>query len=91
MGLLLKIILFGVAVYALWKTVARWKGLFDRFIGKPVEPPRPAPQRREAPPPAAPAATSRAPVIDDTRACAVCGAYVSVSAAKCGQSGCPQP
>jgi hypothetical protein len=43
MGLLLKIILFGVAVYAAWKTFHRWKGLFDRFVGKPDEPVRPAP------------------------------------------------
>ena len=47
MGLLLKIILFGVAVYAVWKTFSRWKGLFDKFVGKPDEPARPAP-----PPPA---------------------------------------
>ena len=42
MGFLLKIILFGVAVYAAWKTLARWKGLYDRFIGNPP----PAPQRQ---------------------------------------------
>ena len=49
MGLLLKIILFGIAVYAVWKTFHRWKGLWDKFVGKPDEPARPAP-----PPPAAP-------------------------------------
>ena len=42
MGFLLKIILFGVAVYAAWKTVARWKGLYDRFVGTPPQQP---PQR----------------------------------------------
>ena len=52
MGFLLKIILFGVAVYAAWKTLARWKGLYDRFIGNPPPaPPRPPAQA----PPAQPA------------------------------------
>src|SRR5277367_3259430 len=52
MGFLLKIILFGVAIYAVWKTLARWKGLYDRFVGNPQEPARPAPPPN--PPPAAP-------------------------------------
>ena len=78
MGLLLKLALFGFALYAVWKTFARWKGLYDRFVGRPPEPPA----RTPAPPP---------PVVEDTRACAVCGAYVSVSVAKCERSGCPQP
>ena len=48
MGLLLKIILFGVALYGLWKTFRHWKGLFDRFVGKPEVPPQrpPAPVAR---------------------------------------------
>ena len=37
MGLLLKLALFGVAIYAAWKTFSRWKGLFDRFVGTPPE------------------------------------------------------
>ena len=77
MGLLLKLALFGFALYAVWKTFARWKGLYDRFVGRPPEPPA----RTPGPP----------PVVEDTRACAVCGAYVSVSVAKCERSGCPQP
>ena len=82
MGFLLKIILFGVAVYVAWKTVARWKGLFDRFVGGPNVPPHPAP-----PPPApAPAAVRRAPV-EDAIQCTGCGAYVPASAQECSQCG----
>ena len=84
MGLLLKIAIFAVVAYGIWKTAKR---VFSLLGGDAPKAPPPAPQRREAPPPAA---APRAPVIEDTRACAVCGAYVSVSAAKCGQSGCPQ-
>ena len=84
MGLLLKIAIFAVVAYGIWKTATR---LFGLLGGDAPKAPTPPPQRREAPPPAAP----RTPVIEDTRACAVCGAYVSVSAAKCGESGCPQP
>ena len=88
MGLLLKIILFGVAVYAAWKTFHRWKGLYDRFVGKPDEPARPAPP---APPPAEPVAPRRTVAIEDTVQCAGCGAYNPASAEKCGQCGRPQP
>lgn len=86
MGLLLKIILFGVAVYAAWKTFHRWKGLFDRFGGKPDEPARPAPP---PPPPSEPLATRKV-VIEETAQCAGCGAYNPASAEKCGQCGRPQ-
>jgi ribosomal protein L40E len=88
MGLLLKIILFGVAVYAVWKTFSRWKGLFDKFVGKPDEPARPAPP--PPPPPSAPL-SARKVTIEDTTQCAGCGAYISASAEKCGQCGRPQP
>ena len=73
MGLLLKIILFGIAVYAVWKTFHRWKGLWDKFVGKPDEPARPAPP----PPAAAPAAplSARKVAIEETVQCAGCGAY----------------
>ena len=91
MGFLLKIILFGVAVYAAWKTLARWKGLYDRFIGNPP----PAPQRPPAqtPPaqPARPAPPSAGPLISDASACAICGTYVAAGASKCGRQDCPQP
>ncbi|MBM3646548.1 MAG: hypothetical protein FJX11_02030 [Alphaproteobacteria bacterium] len=85
MGLLLKIILFGVAVWAAWKTFHRWKSLFDRFVGKP-DPPPAAPR----PPPAEPLPVRRGPV-EDTVQCAGCGAYLPASAEKCSQCGRPQP
>ena len=86
MGLLLKIILFGVAVYAVWKTFHRWKGLWDKFVGKPDEPARPAP-----PPPPAEPLSARKGAIEDTIQCAGCGAYIPASAEKCGQCGRLQP
>ncbi len=75
MGFLLKIILFGVAVYAAWKTFHRWKGLWDNFVGKP---------------PAEPVASRRTVAIQDTVQCAGCGAYIPANAEKCGQCGHPQ-
>ena len=87
MGLLLKIILFGVAVYAAWKTFHRWKGLFDRFVGKPDEPARPAPP---PPPPPEPVA-ARKGAVQETVQCAGCGAYMPADAEKCGHCGRPQP
>jgi hypothetical protein len=88
MGFLLKIILFGVAVYALWRTVAHWKGLFDRVTGKAQPPARPAPpqppQRQQQP-------SARAQVIDATASCPMCNAYLSNAATKCGRSDCPLP
>jgi len=89
MGLLLKIALLGVALYAAWKTFSRWKGLYDRFVGPP-----PKPQMPERPPaqaPAASAAAARQPVIEETVPCRVCGAYLSSGATKCGRSDCPLP
>jgi hypothetical protein len=86
MGFLLKIILFGVALYALWRTIAHWKGLFDRLTGKPQTPVRPA-----SSPPPTPQAGARARVIDATSSCPVCNAYLSNAATKCGRSDCPLP
>ena len=88
MGLLLKIALFGVAVYGAWKTFRYWKGMFDRFTGKPDAPP---PVPRPAPPPAAAAPPARKVVVEDTVQCAGCGAYISTAAEKCGQCGRPRP
>ena len=85
MGLLLKIILFGVAVYAVWKTFSRWKGLWDKFVGKPDEPARPAPPH----PPSEPLSARKA-AIQETVQCAGCGAYIPANAEKCGQCGRPQ-
>lgn len=96
MGLLLKLALLGVALYAAYKTFSRWKGLYDRFVGPPPAPPRPAPPRPEpprAPEPAPTAQTAQAKprVIEETVQCAGCGAYVSTAAAKCGHCGRPLP
>jgi hypothetical protein len=95
MGFLLKIILFGVAVYAVWQTFARWKGLYDRFVGKPDEPARSAPPPAPAPPtsgpPANPQLGARKVVVEDTVQCAGCGAYISSAADKCGHCGRPRP
>jgi hypothetical protein len=93
MGFLLKIILFGVAIYAVWKTFARWKGVYDRFVGNPQEPARPTPP--PGPAPAAPRPSTAAPVsarkvvIEETVQCAGCGAYISAGAEKCGHCGRP--
>jgi ribosomal protein L40E len=91
MGLLLKIILFGVAVYAVWKTFARWKGLYDRFVGRPEEPARPAPPPAAPRPSSDPQVSARKVVVEDTVQCAGCGAYVPAGAEKCGHCGRPQP
>ena len=88
MGFLLKIVLFGVALYAIWRTLAHWKGLFDRFTGKPP------PLSRVRPEPAPAASTQaqqQAKVIDASATCRVCGAYLSNAATKCGRSDCPLP
>ena len=91
MGLLLKIALFAVALYGVWGPFPHWKGLYDRFIGKPDVPPppshpHPAP-RAETPPAAAP---PRKAVIEDTVQCAGCGAYISTAAQTCGHCGRPR-
>jgi hypothetical protein len=91
MGFLLKIVLFGVALYAVWRTLAQWKGLFDRFTGKP---PAPQPRARPAPAPGSAASTEaqqQGKVIDASAICRVCGAYLSSAATKCGRSDCPLP
>ena len=89
MGLLLKIILFGVAVYAAWKTFARWKGLWDRFVGRPNEPN--LPPSPPGPPPNQAPTRPQARVIDASIPCRVCGAYLSTAATKCGRPDCPVP
>ena len=80
MGLLFKIAIFAVVVYGVWSAARRWLGLFG---GQPKPP---VPPQREAPP-----VQPRRVVVEDTRLCAVCGAYVSSAAAKCGRPDCPQP
>jgi hypothetical protein len=77
MGFLLKIAVFGVAAYVAWTTARRWLGLG----GGPAR--TPAPPHREA------ATHQSRPVVEDTRMCTVCGAYVSASSGRCGRSDCP--
>ncbi len=86
MGFLLKIALLGIALYGIWRTFSRWKGLYDRFVGRPETPPAPPPAPQ--PPPVPP---SQPVLVEDTRLCPVCNAYVSVSETACGRAGCPQP
>ena len=94
MGFLLKIILFGVAIYAAWKTFSRWKGLWDRFVGRPDEPnvpTQPNPASTQPPPTQPPPPRQQAQVIDASTPCRVCGAYLSAAATKCGRPDCPLP
>ena len=86
MGLILKIALLGLAIYAVWKTFARWKGLYDRFVGRPDEPKAPP-----APPPPQPPAQPPKRLAEDVQACGVCGAFVAAGAGRCGQPNCPLP
>ena len=82
MGFLLKIALFGLVLYGIYRSFRHWKGLFDRFTGNDL------PQRPPPPPPAPP----RKPVvIEDTVQCAGCGAYIPATAEKCGQCGRARP
>ena len=82
MGFLLKILIFAVVAYAIWKTARRWYHLFGGGQ-KPPAPPAPPRQDPQSPLP-------RRVVVEDTLMCTVCGAYVSTTAAKCGRSDCPQ-
>ena len=91
MGLLLKLALLGVAIYAAYKTFSRWKGLYDRFVGPPPVPQKPEPPRAPEPPQAPQTAQAKPKVIEETVQCAGCGAYVSTAAAKCGGCGRPLP
>ncbi|HTR83235.1 MAG TPA: hypothetical protein VMI56_02065 [Reyranella sp.] len=89
MGFLLKIVVFGIAAYMAWTAAKRWLGL---GVHRPPPPLREGMQSRgpsQAGP--QPSPVPRHPVVEDTRACPACGVYVSVSAAKCGRSDCPQP
>jgi hypothetical protein len=82
MGFLLKIAIFAVVAYGAWTTVRRWAGILG---GGQTKAPPPA-ARREAS-----AQAPRNPVVEEMRLCPVCAAHVSVAAAKCGRSDCPQP
>ncbi len=103
MGFLLKIAVFAVAAYTVWTAIMRWYGaLGGRPPGRPVtgrttgqstgqsgeSAPRPQPQPQAQPDYRAQPAPR---TIEETRQCAVCGTFVSVSAAKCGRPDCPLP
>ncbi|MBV8394267.1 MAG: hypothetical protein JOY81_13885 [Alphaproteobacteria bacterium] len=88
MGLLLKFVMLGVAAYVAWTTAKRWFGLLG---GGNRQPPPPVDRRSAADPAPGPVQAPRRPIVEDTRACPVCAAYVSVSASKCGRPDCPQP
>ena len=87
MGLLLKFIMLGVVAYGVWNTARRWLNVLggDRVKAPPPAPP-PVPPRT----PAGPVQSVRRPIVEETHACGTCGAYVSVSAARCGRPDCPQ-
>ena len=69
MGFLLKIALFGLAIYGVYRSFRYWKGLFDRFTGNtdlpqrrpPPPSPPPKPVTRPEPPPAVPLRKPAAP------------------------------
>ena len=79
MGLLLKIVIFAVAAYGIWKTAQRLFHLFGGGQKPPVPPPQDPPQPQP-----------RRVVVEDTLMCTACGVYVSTTGAKCGRSDCPQ-
>jgi hypothetical protein len=85
MGFLLKFILLGVAAYMAWKTVDRWKGMFDRLVGRPDRPAAPVP------PPPGPTPSHRVATVEDTVQCPGCGSYGLAGADKCSQCGRPLP
>ena len=78
MGLLFKIALFGLAAWGIYVTARKWYRLLGGEEAKPPQRAQPAP-----PPPA-----SRR-VVEDTKACPVCGAFFTPGAGKCGQPNCP--
>jgi hypothetical protein len=83
MGFLFKIAALAMFAFVVWKTAKHWMGLFG--IGQKPPPP-PVPPRQDQPPQPQP----RRVVVEDTRMCTACSAYVSTDAAKCGRSDCPQ-
>jgi hypothetical protein len=60
-----------------------WKGfqLLGR-LGRERDKPNPSPRQ-------APTAKRNEGAVEETRACGVCGAYVSARAGNCGKPGCP--
>jgi len=81
MGFLLKIAIFAAVAYGVWTTARRWAGILGGGQAK-----APPPARHETS-----AQAPRKPVVEEMRLCPVCAAHVSVAAAICGRSDCPQP
>jgi hypothetical protein len=79
MGFLLKIAVFAVAGYVAWTAARRLLGLASTLTRKPTQTVKRGPATRP-----------REPVIEDTRACPMCGVYVGSSTGNCGRPGCPQ-
>ena len=82
MGILLKLILFGVACYGIYSVARRWYGI----LGGTQQPKAPPPAPREAAPPP----KSRPASVEETQLCPACGSYVSTSARHCGRADCPR-
>jgi hypothetical protein len=86
MGFLLKIAIFAVVAYGIWKTAKKWYGILGGTADQAPTRKPDAPPKRGTPP--APSASR--PVIEETRLCSICASYVSLGAAKCGRADCPQ-
>jgi len=77
MGFLFKIAAFAALAYLACTLPRHFLGL-----GSKAKPP--APHRQDPPQP-------RRVVVEETRLCTVCGAYVAAAAVKCSRPDCPQP
>jgi hypothetical protein len=86
MGFLLKILILAAAAYGAWSMFRTWR----RGLGNPPVATKKPPPQAEADAARTPVG-ARKPVIEDTEACRVCGAFVSAGAARCGRTDCPLP
>ena len=88
----MKLALFALAAWGIYVTARKWYRVLSGEAFKPPTAPPAPPQRSPAPqsppPPAQPASRR---VVEDTQACAVCGAFFTPGAGKCGQPNCPLP
>ncbi len=79
MGFLLKAAIAAVVGYLVWTAINKALGGILGGNKPPAAPPRPArPQEARQ-------------TVEETKKCATCGAYVSLSATKCGRPDCPLP
>jgi hypothetical protein len=84
MGFLIKILIFAVAAYGVWSIFNTWR----RGLGAPPVARKKPPEQATVDPGRATVGT-RKPVIEDTEACRICGAFVSAGATRCGRTDCP--